>query len=142
LYDCVDTVSKSKNGTMNIPPSFAHSYQRYESYPCEPVYRTSSSFALKAYKDRLDAAAPKLCMSNDAATNVPVLDSPSQGGQGQCKRDDSLQRHLTIADFSEETITGDGALKAHLGDQSAIDPLHLTWVGPVATRRDPKCRFM
>jgi hypothetical protein len=59
-----------------------------------------------------------------------------------CKRDDSLQRHLMTADFGEETITGDAALKAHLGDQSVIDPLHLTWVGPVATKRDPKCRFM
>src|ERR1700736_4317415 len=100
---------------MNIPPNFVHSYQRYESYPCEPVYRTSSSFALKAYKVRLDEAAPKLCVSNDAATNIPVLDSPMQGQQGRCKRDDSLQRHLTTADFSEETITSDVALKAHLG---------------------------
>jgi hypothetical protein len=54
----------------------------------------------------------------------------------------SLQRPLMTADFSEETITGDVALKAHLGDQSVIDPLRLTWVGPVATKRDPKCRFM
>jgi hypothetical protein len=111
---------------MNIPPSFVHSYRRHESYPCEPVYRTSSSFALKAYKVRLDEAAPKLCTSNDAATNILVLDSPMQGQQ----------------DFGEETITGDAALKAHLGDQSVIDPLHLTWVGPVATKRDPKCRFI
>ena len=127
---------------MNIPQTFVHSYRRYESYPCEPIYKTSSSFALEEYKARLDEAAPKLCMSTDATTNIPILDSPLPGQQGQCKCDELVRRPLTSADFSEETITGDVGLKAHLGDQSAIHPLHLTWVGPVATKTDPKCRFM
>lgn len=68
---------------MNIPPNFVHSYERFESYPCEPVYKSSSYFALEAYKTRLDEAAPTLCVGNDSYTNVPILDSPPPGGQGK-----------------------------------------------------------
>jgi hypothetical protein len=67
---------------MNIPPTFVYSYERFESYPCYPVSRTSSLFALEAYKTRLDEATPKLCVSNDSYTNVLVLDSPLPGSQG------------------------------------------------------------
>jgi hypothetical protein len=127
---------------MNIPPSFVHSYERFESYPRDLVYKSSSSFALEAYKTRLDEAAPKLCVSDDSHSNVPFLDSPLPGGQGERYYCDIQLASLTIADFTEEVVRGDTTLKVYLGDQSAIDPSTLRWIGPVATKKDPKCRFM
>lgn len=47
-----------------------------------------------------------------------------------------------IAAFERETVAKDVELKQRLGDHSTIDPLTLRPVGAVATKRDPKCRFM
>jgi hypothetical protein len=127
---------------MNIPPSFVHSYKEYETYPCHPVYRSSSSFALDSYKARLDEVAPELFTSDDAETDVRVLDSPLGGGQGQYYPSGALWSSLTRVDFTEETVIGDIALKACLGDDSIVEPLTGRWIGPVATKKDPKCRFM
>lgn len=69
---------------MNLPQEFEDSYINFHNYPRNLVYKSSSSFALDAFKDRLDEAAPRLCMSSDVDTNVRILDPPLPGSQSQC----------------------------------------------------------
>jgi hypothetical protein len=49
---------------------------------------------------------------------------------------------LTGKAFERKKILDETALKNWLGDRSTIDPLTSTPVGELATRKDPKCRFM
>ena len=69
---------------MNSPQEFQDSYIDLQNYPSNLVYKSSSSFALDAFKDRLNEAAPRLCVSSDADTDVRILDPPLPGSQSQC----------------------------------------------------------
>lgn len=51
-------------------------------------------------------------------------------------------RLVTLADFQEHIITGDAALRTYLGDTAATDPQNQTRTGHLATKADPRCRFM
>jgi len=44
--------------------------------------------------------------------------------------------------FERKKVLDETSLKEWLGDRSTIDPLTLTPVGELVTRKDPKCRFM
>jgi hypothetical protein len=44
--------------------------------------------------------------------------------------------------FQKKKVLDDSGLKEWLGDRSTLDPLTSTPIGDLATKRDPKCRFM
>ena len=79
---------------MNLPQEFEDSYIDFQNYPRNLVSKTSSLFALDTFKDHLDEAAPRLCVSSDVDTNVRILDPPLSGGQSQC-----LPNPTALADF-------------------------------------------
>ncbi|KFY94147.1 hypothetical protein V500_03400 [Pseudogymnoascus sp. VKM F-4518 (FW-2643)] len=74
----------------------------------------------KAYKDRLDeldVALLNLFIKEDEVADVPFP-------------------------FERRNILNDAKLKDWIGDQSSIDPLAKTESGELATKPDPKCRFI
>ncbi|OCK89415.1 uncharacterized protein K441DRAFT_644795 [Cenococcum geophilum 1.58] len=111
-------------GTLQLPADFQFSYENSVSYPQNLVYRASYLGALQAYTSRLDTAVPKLLVEKDTDADVPFRDFRPTG-QG--------------APFKKQNILSDAALKEWLGDQSTTDP---NSPGSVATKVDPKCRFI
>ncbi|KAL8998394.1 MAG: hypothetical protein Q9169_002522 [Polycauliona sp. 2 TL-2023] len=110
---------------MQIPDTFKHSYQNFETYPRNICNHNVYLGILQAYANRLDAAASRLLIGSEADALVPFRDlfSASQGP-------------------ATHNILDDGALKKWLGDQSSIDPLTSQCCGAVVTKADPKCRFI
>jgi hypothetical protein len=127
-------------GTLQLPTDFQSSYENSESYPQNLVYRASYLGALQAYTSRLDTAVPKLLVEKDTDANVPFRDfRPTGQGARKFSPLVTSTHLLTYKAFKKQNILSDAALKEWLGDQSTTDP---NSSGSVATKVDPKCRFM
>jgi hypothetical protein len=61
-------------GSPQLSDSFRRSYESFESYPRNLVHQTSYLGVIKAYRSRLDIAAPKLLTADDAEVYVPFRD--------------------------------------------------------------------
>lgn len=123
-----------------LPDPFKLSYKDFESYPHNLIYRTTCTAELKAYEARLDEASPTLFIEEDEAADVPFRDF---GERGKFSHSPSSGLALTpCAAFERRNIFNDSKLKDWIGDRSSIDPLVATLTGPLATKPDPKCRFM
>jgi len=111
-------------GTVRLPEAFKRSYADPSSFPLNLVHKASYFGAQQAYVDRLNDASLRIfTQKNDA--EVPFRDLlPS--GQGFIKR----------------YIIDDVKLKDWLGDGSVIDPNTATLSGELATKADPRCRFI
>ena len=68
--------------SLQIPHSFKHSYERFESYPGNLVCQTSYAGSINALLRKLDDAAPKLFVAKDIDIDVPFRDL-QPGGQGK-----------------------------------------------------------
>ncbi|KAL8754822.1 MAG: hypothetical protein Q9199_004065 [Rusavskia elegans] len=110
---------------MQIPDAFQHSYQDFETYPRNICNHNAYPGILQAYAHRLDGAASRLLTESEAEVFVPFRDLFS-AGQGP----------------ATHNIFDDDALKKWLGDQSSIDPITSQRNGMIATKVDPKCRFI
>jgi hypothetical protein len=127
---------------LQLPEAFERSYCDFESYPKNLVYQTSYRGALEAYAVRLDNAEPDLFTSNEQEVDFPVRDS-SPTGIGRFSHASIVSQLLIHEGFdANRNIHDDEALKRWLGDQSAVDPVTLKPAGNLATKADPKCRFM
>ncbi|KAL9609994.1 MAG: hypothetical protein Q9167_005267 [Letrouitia subvulpina] len=104
---------------LQLPAAFANSYQEFASYPENVVHKSTYIGGLRRYRIRLDEVQSKLFTPKDANINVPFRDLQHSGDA-----------------FHRQKIRDDNELKVWLGDESASDP------GKLATKRDPKCRFM
>lgn len=126
-------------GTLQLPADFQSSYENSVSYPQNLVYRASYPGALQVYTSRLDTAV-KLLVEKDIDADVPFRDFRPTG-QGARKSSPLVTSIylLTYKAFKKQNIFSDAALKEWLGDQSTTDP---NSSGFVATKVDPKCRFM
>ncbi|ERF69788.1 hypothetical protein EPUS_07044 [Endocarpon pusillum Z07020] len=110
---------------LQLSQAFEQSYKSFEAYPCNLVYQPSYLGVLKAYRDRLNNAAAKLFTANNGEVYIPFRDLlPNEQA------------------FEKRNIFDDEALKDWIGDRSTVDSLTSTPVGDLATRRDPKCRFV
>ena len=54
-------IDRFSSAYMDLPQAFKDSYGAFETYPCNLIQKITYSGALKGYKDRLDAIAPRLC---------------------------------------------------------------------------------
>ena len=127
-------------GTLQLPADFQSSYENSVSYPQNLVYRASYPGALQAYTSRLNTAVPKLLIEKDTDADVPFRDFRPTGQGARKSSPPVTSTHLlTYKAFKKQNILSDAALKEWLGDQSTTDP---NSSGSVATKVDPKCRFM
>ncbi|CAO1606007.1 hypothetical protein XANCAGTX0491_009506 [Xanthoria calcicola] len=110
---------------MQIPDVFQHSYEVFETYPRNICNHSAYPGILQAYANRLDGAASRLLTESEAEVSVPFRDFVSAS-----------------QDPDTHNIYGDDALKKWLGDQSSIDPNTSQCNGMIATKTDPKCRFI
>lgn len=126
-----------------LPDTFKLSYEDFESYPHNLIYRTSCTAVLKAYQSRLKEASSALFIGEDGedgAADIPFRDFRGRGKFSHLYLKFSV---LTpCAAFERRNIFNDSKLKDWIGDQSSIDPLVTTLTGELATKSDPKCRFM
>ena len=100
------------------------SYQDFESYPRNLTYQTSYPAAVLAYRTRLDTGSTRLFTTIDDE-DVPFRDFNS-----------------TTNAFERQNVRSDAALQQRLIDHSTIDPLTATVMGNLASKPDPKCRFV
>lgn len=68
----------------NVSGEFLGSYQVYERYPSRLIYPTTYSSALQSYEDRLEAAAPRLCVDDNKDVKIGVRDFWERKGMFQC----------------------------------------------------------
>jgi hypothetical protein len=123
-----------------LPVSFQLSYENFESYPQNLVYKTTYTAVLKAYAARLEEASSTIFTEKDEDADVPFRDFR---GQGKFSHYCSMSsRLISGAAFERRNILKDAKLKEWIGDNSSIDPLTSTRTGALATKTDPKCRFM
>jgi hypothetical protein len=126
--------------TIEAPGDFKKSYGLFETYPRNLVHKTAFPPALKVYAARLDSFSPTMFKRDDANVNVSFRDLDTNGqGRFLAGCHDFL---LTAKAFVGQNVFGDDKLKSWLGDQSKLDSSTSRVEGEVATRRDPKCRFM
>lgn len=121
---------------MDPTPEYIASYQDAEVYPRNLIDDAYYAASLENYKSRLDAAAAKLCISDDEKAGVPFreLDSNSDG----TARISILGSVVTDCSvFTKANILNQAALSAFFGDESQLNP-----PGRLVTKKDPKCRFM
>jgi hypothetical protein len=118
---------------LQLSASFETSYKNFESYPGNLICKTSYLYAIKASKERLDAAAPKLFTSNNGEVDIPTRDSEPMPNN---------EFNSNSRAFKKRNILSEEKLKEWLGDRSFIDPQTGTLQGSLATKEDPQCRFM
>ncbi|KFY09750.1 hypothetical protein V492_05364 [Pseudogymnoascus sp. VKM F-4246] len=100
-----------------LPEPFKVSYEDFQSYPNNLIYKPTCEKILEEYKRRLDEASSRLFIGEDEDAYVPF--------------------HMEKCN-----IFTDSELKNWIGDQSSIDPLTAMRTGALATKTDPKCRFI
>jgi hypothetical protein len=128
---------------LQLPTNFESSYTDFESYPSNLICQTSYLYAVKASKERLDAAAPKLFTSQDGEVEIPFRESlPSGVGRFPSLADSQCDLDANFQDFRKRNILSDDKLKKWLGDTTTINPATQAPEGSLATQEDPKCRFM
>lgn len=131
-----------------LPDNFKLSYEDFESYPHNLMYRTACTAVVKAYEARLDEVSPKasskasstLFIGEDEAADIPFRDFRGRGKFSHLYL--KFSALTPFAAFERRNIFNDSKLKDWIGDQSSIDPLVATLTGELATKPDPKCRFM
>ena len=132
--------------SLQLPHSFEQSYENFESYPCNLIHKTQYPGELNSYKQRLDDTASKLCKQNEKDVAVPFRDfSISQNIR--TRQGNYLHYYLMIpvlisSAVEKRNVFNDSGLKSWLGDTSALDPLASRRTGALATKPDPRCRFM
>ena len=127
---------------MNLTPEFAKSYKTFESYPTQLVYSASYPSALQAIQSRLAEAESNLLHKDDDKNHIPFLDLEPNGGLCYSSRQNTAYPLTFLALPSKQNILSDIALKEWLGDRSIVDPQTSNVTGHLATKKDPKCRFM
>jgi hypothetical protein len=126
---------------LQLPHAFELSYRDFESYPSNLICQTSYLYAIKASKERLDAAAPKLFTSQDGEVEVPFRES-LLSGVGRFRADSRCDWYADLQAFQKRNILNDDKLKKWLGDTTTVNSATQAPEGSLATQRDPKCRFM
>lgn len=125
---------------LTVPANFKRSYENSDTYPRNLIYQTAYPTAISAYKARLDKYAPELFVEDAREIEVSFRDFRSS--QQRMSSIYPICPLLTCQAPATQYVRSDAALKAWLGDTSTVDPLNQSLVGPLITRRDPRCRFM
>lgn len=121
---------------MRLPDSFKNSYSRFSSYPRNLIDTGYYHSTLETYREELEEDAGGLFNDNNrnATTDVPLWDvvlPPTQ------------QVHLRGPDVLEKWhVCDETDLKDFLSDKSTLTATNIVYTGELATRADPKCRYM
>jgi hypothetical protein len=111
---------------LKITKEFEKSYQNFEKYPLhlisEATYGRSS---LRVYRKRYRERQSTLFVGENVVKKLPVRDIWEDGS------------------VSKENIFDESQLKTWLGDTTGPDQNDPTkTVGYIATKKDPRCRFV
>jgi hypothetical protein len=127
-------------GTLQLSDDFIKSYTEFNSFPLNLVHKATYFGAQQAYVDRLNDTSSRLFTQRDDV-EVPFRDLlPS--GQSKVAQFCGRPKFLLSAGFVKRYIIDDNKLKDWLGDNSVVGPNTQTTSGELATKADPKCRFM
>jgi hypothetical protein len=110
---------------IDLPSEFATSYRNSEKYPRRVVLReTYGASLLKLIRERLEERALELFVASPK-TFITVKDILADGRPDQ------------------QNLFSDSEIKTWLGDTSEPDPADATRLsGELATKPDPRCRFV
>ena len=108
---------------MQLPDAFRNSYINFKTYPKNLVYQTSYPATLVGYHTRLENVSQRLLVGQDIEQNVVFRDFTGQA-------------------FERQNVCGDALLKKWIGDISIAKVTTPNVAGSLATKKDPKCRFM
>ena len=122
---------------LQVPDSFTSAYKDFDSYPRNLLRQTSYAATLRAYATRLKDLSSILFVTDDKHAHVPVRDFAGLGSTSQ----DPRQTTLIVIGWDKINILGESKLRERLRDQSTWDQTQQALLGPVATTRDPICRF-
>jgi hypothetical protein len=125
---------------LTVPAAFTRSYENADTYPRNLIHQTSYPTAISAYKARLDKYALRLFVEDAREIEVSFRDFRSS--QQRMSSIYPICTLLICQAPDTQYVRNDAALKAWLGDASTVDPLNQSLVGPLVTKRDPRCRFM
>ena len=117
--------------TLQLPNAFKISYSDFSLYPQNLVYQTSYPSALTGYRTRLDDSSSRLFVTKDTDLDIVFRDYNGQAFERKNVRGDEKKK-----------ISGDVVLREWMGDKSIIDPITCNITDVLATKKDPKCRFM
>jgi hypothetical protein len=125
---------------MHIPDSFKNSYSKFPLYPCNLIDTGYYHSTLETYRDQLAEDAGRLFIDDSQVDDIdlPVWDvvlpgqnpPPSQVQPGAPEVLDKWH------------IYDETDLKKFLSDESAFTAASSVYTGELATRSDPKCRYM
>ena len=121
---------------MQLPDSFRDSYSRFSLYPCNLIDTGYYQSTLDTYRDQLREDGGQLFIGDTqlADVDLPVWDTiPPRTRAAEPGGPDVLDK-WHIRDESE--------LKDFLSDESTLTSESSSYTGELATRRDPKCRYM
>lgn len=115
---------------LTLPTKFQKSYLDRDSYPCNIIERTVSTYpsALAAYATRLDLAAGNLFETDINKVDVPIRDLKTDNGAGQ--------------DLDKINILDPQGFSNWLGIKTVQDPSDPQNPAVVVQQKDPKCRFI
>lgn len=127
-----------------LPDSFQSSYLNAASYPENLLHRSTNTYptALKAYKERLDAAEADLLIEHASKVEVPFRDIHNSSGEGTSHALVAEDLSLTFLELEKYNIHSSSKLTSWLGVDVTADPHDPTRRTASARKRDPKCRLM
>jgi hypothetical protein len=136
----------------HLPASFQKSFPDFPSYPENLIHKSTSTYpsALKAYRGRLDDASPNLLLNEDEEkkrkekqAEVPFIDLSSEIGSSKSSSNVfTFPTMLTSVEMQVRYVNSPTKLRSVLGIETHSNPVDPTQNDEVATKRDPKCRFM
>lgn len=114
---------------LTIPTDFSDSYLMFQKYPHFIVSSAAYGPTLCSFRDRLNRKKGKLFTENPTDVVIPVREI-QKGAQGRFE-------------VSKRNLLSEQKLKEWLGDTYERDNNNpAKFVGALATRPDPRCRFM
>jgi hypothetical protein len=120
---------------LQIPSAFRDSYDKFDAYPTNILLKTTYPLALKAHAVRLGNLKSRLFHKTQCF--VPFHDFTGIGMLSPLVLGLPLMSPGPNAGIHVKNIANDSELKEWLGDYSRSTP-H----GGIATKPDPKCRYM
>ena len=121
---------------MHLPDSFKTSYSRFSSYPRNLIDTGYYHSTLETYREQLEEDAGGLFINDNQVTDidVPLWDVVQPAvQQAQPGGPDVLEKWH---------IYDEADLKYFLSDESTLTATSGAYTGELATRPDPKCRYM
>ncbi|KIW73674.1 hypothetical protein PV04_01772 [Phialophora macrospora] len=126
---------------MHVPDSFKNSYARFPLYPCNLVDTGYYHSTLETYREQLEDDTGGLFIGDSQVAHIdlPVWDAVLPG---QITPATPPVQPGAPDVLDKWHICDDTGLKDFLSDESTLTAASPVYTGEVATRPDPKCRYI